>query len=228
VRVSEAAIGPSGALDLDRCWAFVDSQGLFINGKNRPEIHTVRSTFELSRLEVCLEGHTYSIDRQRTEIARWMSDRLNEPIELREDHAMGFPDDTSSPGPTFVTTGSLSQVADWFGLALEETRWRFRTNVEIDGTEAFWEDQLYGTSFRTGDVLIHAINPCQRCVVPSRNPWSGDPITAFQHQFAEHRERTFPAGADRTWFSHYYRLAVNTRIPLSESGKRIREGDDVV
>jgi uncharacterized protein YcbX len=227
VQVHEATISMSGALDLDRRWAFVDGQGRFVNGKNRPDIHTVRSTFDLARLEVSFDGRAYSLERQRVDIARWMSEHLNEPVDLCEDRATGFPDDLSSPGPTFVATSSLSEVAGWFDLALDNARRRFRANVELDGVEAFWEDRLYGTWFLAGDVLVHAINPCQRCAVPSRDPWTGEAIAGFQQRFSEHREETLPAAASLTAFTHYYRLAVNTRIPSSERGKRIHEGDDV-
>jgi uncharacterized protein YcbX len=227
VRVREARVTRSGGLELDRRWAFVDREGRFINGKNRADLHTVQAQFDLSRLEVCLDGRTYSLERQPAEISHWMSNCLGEPVELREDRAAGFPDDTASPGPTFVSTGSLAQVGDWFDLPLENVRLRFRVNVEFDGVEPFWEDRLYDRMFHAGEVLIQGINPCQRCVVPSRDPRTGTSIAAFQRRFADLREQNLPAGANRSRFNHYYRLAVNTRIPPPESGKRIREDDDV-
>ena len=226
VRVSEAPIGPSGALELDRRWTFVDSRDRFVNGKNRTDLHTIPVAFDLSRLEICLDARPFSLVRQQSEIARWMSDRLGEPIELREDRTTGFPDDTSSPGPTLVTTGSLAQVASWFDLSVDSARLRFRANVELDGVDAFWEDRWYGTSLRLGDVLIQATNPCQRCVVPSRDALTGMVTEAFQRRFADNRERALSSDVDPVWFSHSYRFAVNTRIPRSECGKWIREGDD--
>jgi len=227
IRVREAAVSRSGALELDRRWAFVDTHGRFVNGKNRAALHTLQARFDVCRLEVCLDGRTYSLERQSAEISRWMSDRLGDPVELRENRSTGFPDDTASPGPTFVSTGSLRQIGQWFGLPLEDVRLRFRANVEFDGVEAFWEDQLYDRSFLAGTVLIQGINPCQRCVVPSRDPRTGTSTVDFQRRFADLREQNLPPGVNRARFSHYYRLAVNTRIPPTESGKQIREDDEV-
>jgi len=195
IRVREAAVSRSGALELDRRWAFVDTHGRFVNGKNRAALHTLQARFDVCRLEVCLDGRTYSLERQSAEISRWMSDRLGDPVELRENRSTGFPDDTASPGPTFVSTGSLRQ--------------------------------MYDRSFLAGTVLIQGINPCQRCVVPSRDPRTGTSTVDFQRRFADLREQNLPPGVNRARFSHYYRLAVNTRIPPTESGKQIREDDEV-
>src|SRR5512139_3694444 len=93
VDVEEAKLLASGALEFDRRWAFVDSRGQFVNGKNRAAVHAIRAEFNLARFEVALDGRVYSLERQRTEIENWMSDRLNERVELREEPQTGFPDD---------------------------------------------------------------------------------------------------------------------------------------
>ena len=41
----------------------------------------------------------------------------------------------------------------------------------------------------------------------------------------EQRQRTFPAEVNKLRFNHFYRLAVNTQIPLSEAGKFLNTGD---
>jgi hypothetical protein len=45
--------------------------------------------------------------------------------------------------------------------------------------------------------------------------------------FAEKRREALPAWAEPGRFDHYYRLAVNTRIPESEAGKVLKIGDSV-
>jgi hypothetical protein len=45
--------------------------------------------------------------------------------------------------------------------------------------------------------------------------------------FMEYRKQTLPKWADVRQFNHYYRLAVNTSIPLSEVGKRVSVGDRI-
>jgi uncharacterized protein YcbX len=118
-------------------------------------------------------------------------------------------------------------VGEWFGLTVDEARRRFRANVEFDGVEAFWEDQLYGSRFQVGDLIVDAINPCQRCVVPSRDALTGSQDVGFQKRFAELRKAEITASAKTELFTHYYRFAVNTRMARSEAGKMIRIGDAV-
>lgn len=227
VAVEAATVLASGALAHDRRWALFDARGRFVNGKNRAAIHAIRAQYELTRFEVSLEGKVFSLVKQAEELAAYLSDRLEEPIRIAENTDVGFPDDLDSPGPTCVSRASLVEVARWFGFSLDEARARFRTNLEVDGVEPFWEDQLYEASLLAGDVKIAAVNPCQRCVVPSRHPTSGDVTPLFQKRFAEWREASFPQAGRREPFNHYYRFAVNTRIAPHQAGKTLRLGDEV-
>ncbi len=227
VFVSAALVLPSSALEFDRRWALADSQGGLVSGKRHPHVHGVRATFDLARHEVNLEGQVYSLMRQGREIAIWFSDRFGERLEWRENPDTGFPDDVDSPGPTVVSTASLDAVAEWFDVALEQTRRRFRTNIEVEGVEAFWEDGLYGSSVQVGSVELYAVNPCQRCVVPSRDPMTGVDIPGFQRRFADQRRITLPAWARRAPFNHFYRFAVNTRVLRAGAERIIRVGDTV-
>jgi uncharacterized protein YcbX len=225
--VREARVLPSGAFEFDRRWAMVDARGRFVNGKNRVEVHSIRAEYDLARMQVTLDGREFSLTLEGGVIAKWFSERLGEAIEWRENTEVGFPDDTDSPGPTFVSAASMARVAEWFDLPVDEARRRFRANVEFDGVEAFWEDRLYGSRFEVGDVQVDAINPCQRCVVPSRDSMTGEQSAGFQKHFAELRKSHLPASAKAERFNHFYRLAVNTRIQKSEAGKTIRIGDAV-
>jgi uncharacterized protein len=70
------------------------------------------------------------------------------------------------------------------------------------------------------------VNPCARCAVPSRHPDTGkieDP--AFAKNFAERRRESLPGWARASRFDHFYRLAVNTRIPVAQAGLTIAVGD---
>jgi len=227
VVVHEARVLASGALDLDRRWAFIDGAGRFLNGKNRTNLHELRADYDLSLVEVSLLGRTFSLEREQRKLALWVCEHLGETVDLVENTELGFPDDTASPGPTVVSSASLACVAEWFGLPFEQTRARFRTNVEVDGVALFWEDARYGSSFRIGPVTVQAVNPCQRCVVPTRDPGTGAALRGFQKRFATLRERTLPAAAKAELFNHYYRFAMNTRIAAAETGKVIRTGDEV-
>jgi uncharacterized protein YcbX len=223
--VTEARVLPSGALAFDRRWALVDSNGRFVNGKNYARIHMLKAIYDVSAGEVTIEGETYSLHREGAAIAARCGDILGTSCTWTENADAGFPDDTESPGPTFVTEASVAVVARGFGFEMEATRRRFRCNIEIGGTEAFWEDFLYGRTLSVGSVRVDAINPCARCVVPSRDAVMGEVTAAFQKRFAELRRAQFPAGAPAALFDHYYRFIVNTRIAASEADKVIRIGD---
>jgi len=227
VSVNAARVLVTGALEFDRRWALVDARGHFVNGKNYAEVHSIRAVYDLARLEVSLDGQAFSLAKEGSAISHWFSDRLGAHVLWQENASAGFPDDTDSPGPTLVSSASVARVSEWFHLTTDEARRRFRFNIEVEGVNPFWEDQLYGTNFQVGDVAVQAINPCQRCVVPSRNALTGTQDAGFQKQFAELRKAEMPTVAKTAQFNHFYRFTANTRIPSSEAGKIIRVGDPV-
>jgi uncharacterized protein YcbX len=237
VRVAESVITSGGILEHDREYAIFDREGKVVNGKRTPEIHRLRSTFDDTFREVCLweAGGGSSPARfnlsEPEPIHHWLSDFFGYEVILRHDPIKGFPDDPDAFGPTIVSEASLRRVVDWYpGWTLEGARRRFRSNIEVAGGEAFCEDGLFGApgerkTFRIGSVRFLGHNPCQRCVVPSRDPDRGDVTPGFQKDFAELRKRELPAWADVRRFNHYYRFALNTSVPSSEGGKRVRVGD---
>ena len=225
--VTEACVLPSGALECDRRWALLDGRGRFVNGKNFPNIHLAAASFDLQAGEVTIGPRRYGLHHQGAAIAAACGDILGEPFTWAENAERGFPDDVEASGPTFVSAASVAAVAAWFGLDAEATRRRFRANIEIDGVDAFWEDALYGGTVRVGPVAVQAINPCARCVVPSRDAATGEAMPGFQKRFAELRRTHFPSGASPALFDHYYRFTVNTRIAPDQAGQVIRVGDEV-
>lgn len=239
IAVTHASILPSGALNGDREFAIVDHQGRVINGKRTAAIHQIRACFDLSARTVSLrrEGtepqECFQLDAERSQLELWLSDCLGFAVHLIQNTEMGFPDDTDSPGPTLISTATLQTVAHWFpGLTLSNVRQRFRTNLEIADTAAFWEDQLFGQAetsrqFRIGEVQFDGINPCQRCIVPIRDPITGQAIANFQTTFIQQRQATLPDWVERTRFNHFYRLAINTRLLPSEAGKVLQIHDRV-
>ena len=236
--VAEAVVLRSGALAHDREYRFLDKQGSVVNGKRVGErIIRIRSVFDFGFGQVTLSDRQDSAaffpHREQEPIESWVGERMGFAVRLQHHADGGFPDDTDAPGPTVVSTASLKTVASWFGFTLEETRRRFRANLEVGGVPAFWEDRLYGPGdekgrFRIGDVLVEGVNPCQRCAVPGRNPEDGSLTQAhFAKTFAEKRRETLPAWAEPGRFDHYYRLTVNTCIPETEAGKVLEVGDTI-
>ena len=144
----------------------------------------------------------------------------------------GQHDDRERHGPTVVSTATLREVAAWFDFDVESARRRFRANLEIGGVPPFWEDRLFTDSgevvrFTVGDAVIDGVHPCQRCVVPSRDPDTGAETPDFRETFVRQREATMPPWTDCDRFDHPFRLMVNTRVPTESDGRTVRVGDPV-
>lgn len=240
VRIKEARIGPGGGLAFDRAWALYSADGQWVNGKRSPAIHLIRAAFapDLSSVTLSVPGDrrkigtkTFAFPADTVGAAKWFTAFFQQPITVR--HAPeGFPDDTVANGPTVVSTASLQTIAGLFpGMTLEDARRRFRTTLEIDGVPAFWEDQLFGQEersavrFRIGEVNFEGSNPCARCPVPPRNPFTGEVIPGFQKTFSDYRRSHIPSWTPEARFDHYYRLATNTRVASTETGKLLRVSD---
>ncbi|TVQ10806.1 MAG: MOSC domain-containing protein [Leptolyngbya sp. DLM2.Bin27] len=237
VSVAQATVLGSGALKCDRTYALCDAQDHFINGKRNAAIHRLRTTFSVDRQSITLavDGQepvaSFDLQPQRPALEAWLSDYFQQPVTLQANHNLGFPDDTDAAGPTVISTATLEAVATWYNLTLDETRRRFRTNLEIDGVPAFWEDQLFSADgspvqFAIGDVVLEGINPCQRCVVPTRDTRRGTVAPNFQKTFAQQRAATLPDWAPPQRFNHFYKLAINTNI-RAQAGQILRVGDSV-
>ncbi|MBW4483884.1 MAG: MOSC N-terminal beta barrel domain-containing protein [Tildeniella torsiva UHER 1998/13D] len=237
ILVPQALVLASGALQGDRTYALFDAQGRFVNGKRTAAIHHLRSTFSEDGqfITIATDGHstaaTFHLHQQRSDLEAWLSDYFHQPITLQANLNSGFPDDTNAAGPTVISTATLQTVADWYGLSLEETRRRFRTNLEIDGVPAFWEEQLFSADgspvrFAIGDVVLEGINPCQRCIVPTRDTATGVVTANFQKIFSQQRAATLPDWAPPSRFNHFYKLAVNTNL-VGQGGHTLKVGDSV-
>ncbi len=228
-----AELLPSGSLKGDREFAIFDQGDRVVNGKRTAKVHGIRSQYEWSMRSVILssggmESKTFHLDGDRSAMESWLSEFFGFKVHLKQDLEMGFPDDPVSPGPTVISTQTIATVASWYeGVTLGEMRSRLRTNLELDTAEAFWEDRLFGAAdevreFSIGSVTFQGVNPCQRCIVPTRDSISGETTSAFQKTFLKNRSATLPESVNRSRFNHFYRLAVNTR---SIAGGIVRVGD---
>lgn len=237
VTVHTAKILASGALEHDREYACFDRQGKVVNGKRFAQIHQLRSQFSNTYQTLTLQApntkpQTFHIEQERNALEAWLSNFFQLDIQIQQNSASGFPDDTDSPGPTLISTATLEAVAAWYdNLTVTELRRRLRTNLEIDGVPAFWEDQLFVDTdhlvqFQIGSVLLEGVNPCQRCIVPTRDAQTGVATPKFQKTFLQNRKQSLPDWVNPARFNHFYRLAVNTRIPKS-TGNVLTQGDAI-
>ena len=226
VPVAEARVLPSGALEHDREWAIVTTNGEIVNGRRTPLVHRLRSSYDASFEQVKINGTTFTIGDKA--LNTFLSDYFGERVALRR-FPRGTPDHLRRmPGPSIVSTATLTEVASWSNVSVDEIRRRFRITLEIDGVPPFWEDQLvrttHATNVRIGDTRVSVMEHCARCVVPSRNPHSGDAIAGFQKTFLTRRREQLPEWSDRAAFPHFYHLGVLTRA----EGEVIRVGDELI
>ncbi|HLX97032.1 MAG TPA: MOSC N-terminal beta barrel domain-containing protein [Verrucomicrobiae bacterium] len=239
VPVETARITGGGILEHDRSYAIYDADGKVVNGKRTPRVHELRCQFDARIAEVRLwpNGESSSAQFQLDDpvcIGQWLSDFFGFAVALRHEPHSGFPDDRTAFGPTITSEASLRTIQGWFPqMTLESVRRRFRTNLELTGGEPFGEDHLFGAPdelkpFQVGLVKFFGHNPCQRCVVPTRDPDSGQATGDFQKKFMELRKRLLPEWANAQRFNHFYRFTVNTSIPPTEAGKQLSLGDPLV
>jgi len=238
VLVDRAQITAGGIFENDRTYAIFDLDGKVVNGKRTARVHELRCAFDAEIKEVRLWQNGGSAPAQfqldtPDKMEKWLGGFFGFAVTLRHEAQKGFPDDSAASGPTITSEASLGEVQKWFpGLTLESLRRRFRTNLELAGGGPFCEDGLFGAPdefrpFQIGAVGFLGHNPCQRCVVPTRDPDSGQAVANFQKKFMELRKKHLPAWVDAQRFNHFYRFAVNTSIPPGETGKHLRVGDTV-
>lgn len=252
---TKARITEGGTIEHDREYAILDrpadesydpntasasGTGDYINGKRTDAVHRLRSTFDPAArtLTLRVQGETNSQTfdlEDRTALNTWLTDYFDQSASIRQYTAGGHHDlhkhDIS--GPSVISTATLREVASWFpNIDLDSIRRRFRANLEISGVPPFWEDRLVAdhgeaVAFRIGDVRFEGIEPCERCVVPSRDPDTGDEHTDFRQTFIRKRGETRPEWLDSDRFDHDFRLMTVTNIPESEWGKTLQTGDSV-
>lgn len=239
VEVEKATVLASGALKYDREYAIFDHAQKLVNGKRYAKIHLLRSQFTLFNRTISLQipgddsQQIFHLDEERPALEATLSNFFEFAVKLEQNSLTGFPDDLKSSGPTVISTATLTEVASWFpDVSADELRRRIRANIEIGGVPPFWEDQLFSAeseavSFRVGDVHFFGVQPCKRCVVPTRNPDSGIGYQNFQKIFVEQRQATLPNWVAASRFVHFYSLSVNTRLPASEDGKILQVGDKI-
>lgn len=230
--VESADVLANGALAHDRAYALFDSSGTVVNAKRHSAMQRLRSRADLERGLLTFDEKVFDLHADRRTLEDHLAAALGFAVTLVEDRQGGFPDDALAAGPTVIGTATLEVIAAWFGLAVADVRARLRTNIEIAGVPPFWEDRLFGpgeetVAFKISDTRWLGTNPCLRCAVPTRDPWSGAADKTFAKRFGALRENHLPAWAPRDRFNPFYRVAVNTRIGEEAGSGTIRVGDPV-
>ncbi|WP_276256337.1 MOSC domain-containing protein [Halomontanus rarus] len=235
IDLEAATVLEGGTLEFDREFALFDSDDEVLNGKRTDEVHDLRTDFDPASYELAIDPpasrrRRFDLASEREACARWLGEFFDEDLELRRDRSTGYVD-RREMGPSVVSTATLETVASWFDeLTVDGVRRRLRANVEVSGVPPFWEDRFVGEhapTFEIGGVTFEGVTPCGRCVVPQRDPDTGEPLPDFRRRFIRKREETFPEWADRSAFDHFYTGMLIARVPDADRGRRLRIGDAI-
>ncbi|WP_135822218.1 MOSC domain-containing protein [Halostella litorea] len=235
IDLDAAEVLDGGTLEHDREFALFDAEGDVLNGKRTDRVHDLSTEFDPASASLRVEtgaGETrrFDLESERERAAEWFGDFFDADLTLRRDASLGYVD-RRGMGPSVVSTATLETVASWFeDMTVDGARRRLRANVEVSGVPAFWEDRFVGEAapgFAVGDVRFEGVTPCGRCVVPQRDPDTGDPTPEFRERFVAKRRETFPEWADDDAFDHHYSLMIIARVPESDRGRTLRVDDDV-
>ncbi|WP_410767232.1 MOSC domain-containing protein [Haloferax sp. DFSO60] len=234
VYLEQAEIVENGGLSGDREYAIFDEDGNYVNGKRERATHQIRSSVALDDETIRLSApEVEDYDGPVAGADDWLEAYFGYSVALRRDEAGGFPDDTVASGPTVISTQTLEAVASWYdGISVDEMRRRLRPNLELDAPEPFWEDTLFDSrdtrvDWSLGSASFIGVNPCQRCIVPTRDPETGESTPEFKETFMQKRAETMPPWSGGDWFDHYFRLMVNTKVPRLSWGETLSVGDEV-
>ena len=239
ISLQKAQIGNGGCLMHDREYAIVDSIGKFVKGKNNDLVYLLRSKIDFEneiisfRHESTDVWNSFHLQKNTTAINEFLSSFFKMPVTLIRNTQGEFLDIPVQSGVTVLSNASLQTVGAWFNdMDIEEIRKRFRATIEISGVPAFWEDKLFleeGTAieFKIGEVTLYGISPRARCVVPTRNPQTGELLHGFSKIFAQQRTQTLPRWSTLKDYGHAYYLSVDCYIPPTEFGKWIAVGEEL-
>jgi len=230
------SIRPGGTLAHDREFAMFDADGDVVNGKRTDRVHDIDTGYdpETGTLSVTTEDDSASFalgeERGRSRAADWLSAFFDVDLTVERDETLGYVD-RREMGPSVISTATLETVASWFDdVTVDGLRRRLRANVEIGGVPAFWEDRFVGAdapAFEVDGVRFEGVTPCGRCVVPQRDPDTGEQTPDFRERFIERRRETFPEWADRDAFDHFYTLMLIAHVPEADRDADLAVGDPV-
>jgi uncharacterized protein YcbX len=123
---------------------------------------------------------------------------LDDPTRRPVDPKFGVDGETVSFADGFpvllANAASLAAVNDWLAEEQEEPVeiTRFRPNLVVDGAPPWAEDGWLGRRLQVGEVVFRAVKPCDRCVLTTIDPETGEKGRQPLRTLGQHRR--FPEG----------------------------------
>ncbi len=236
----EEAIIARHSLQNDRRFAMIDEDGRYVNGKRTARVNELKAEYDLTSELISLhsinnpERRSFKLAEGNAELDNYLSEFFDVKLQVVENAGGEFLDIPVQSSVTIVSEASLKSLqTDIEAHSLENIRLRFRSNIELTGVEAFWEEQLYqepgvGVRFMLGEVEMIGISPRARCNVPPQNPATGEFEATFAKQMIASRMNSLPDDATLLEYGRVpYFLTVNVFVPGTEVGKRIKLNDKI-
>ena len=177
--VRELAVDGHGAAG-DRAWAAYDEF------KGAPRRLTAREAPRLLLWHATADGVTgpggerFAFDDPA--LATALSEDLGRGVTVRHDPAL----QQDLPDSLLVTFGASHREVEAALGPLDPLRWRTNVHVEADAppfAEAGWE----GRTLTVGDATLALLHPCERCVIPTRDPRTAEKMPQLlKHLTAVH------------------------------------------
>ena len=112
-----------------------------------------------------LDGRTFGWEDG--ELPKALEEDLGRPVALKRD--LGLMQDLGQS--LLVTTqATLDAVTAELGTPLDLRRFRTNVHVVFDDVPAYAEEQWEGRELAIGDATFRLLHPCERCVIPTRDP----------------------------------------------------------
>lgn len=239
IEVEEIELGIH-SLKNDRLFAMVDKNGRFVNGKRTHLVNQLKVEYDLPNKTIRLsnknedEINTFELREGNEDLDNYLSDFFDIPLNLKQNSNGQFMDIPAESSLTLVSEASLQLLQkELERYSLENIRMRFRSNIELVGVGAFWEEQLFrapgtGMLFKIGDVEMTGISPRARCNVPPQNPTSGEIDYHFVKDMISSRNKHPQTNKKILQYGRQsYFLTVNVYVDKSEAGKKLSLNDKV-
>ncbi len=93
-----------------------------------------------------------------------------------------------------TTQATLDALGEALGRALDLRRFRTNVHVALDAP-AFAEEEWEGRRLRIGDAELELLHPCERCVIPTRDPDTAERDGEILRWLARERRTLFGINA---------------------------------
>jgi uncharacterized protein YcbX len=207
------------------------------------------------RFGLDLDRRQFDLGADRAAAEDWLSAALDLDAELRRESG-GKPDRAGTVSViSTATLEAVADWFD--GATVDGMRRRLRANVEVgevpaseasggsserrsDGVDPFWEDRFAADGapdFAVGDddssvdadgpVRFEGVEHCGRCVVPTRDPDTGEATPDFRERFVRQRRAHYPEWVDADAVPHDFTLMLIARVSEADRGRSVAVGDSI-